>query len=1058
MCSNFCSKLQRFNHQQSVVKNNADSGYGVICLNKSDMSIESSKFMYNTAIEGGVLYVHNSTLDVHHSTYSYNRAIQAGVIASKHSSVTITNSKFNDNAAQHTGGVIHTYKHLYSIYSSTFTNNIAAAAAGVMHTTESILSISSSTFRNNSVTFDILMVLFESALSFANNGRSFGGVMQSSKTLFNITDSTFTDSSATSGGVIHANETSLNIANCNFTNNKAAVGGVMYTFDRSSLIVAGSILSHNTVDFGGVLITIGGSLNITNSIFNHNFGSLYTYSSNITFSGYMKFINCTEPPNKTNDVITHQEGGAITSYQSVLFFTGETSMLNNQANNGGAILATESTIVMYNKTIVANNRATNSDGGGIYLHQTNFEIKGNGTISQNHATRGGGIHASSSSIIVHQQGALQLLNNSAEKGGGTYFKVNTRLNLLKSVPSFSEKLEKLLMFIGNYAKYGGAMYVADDTNSAACTSTVVECFIQTLEIHRVLSEDLSIVNMIFNKNIASKYGSNLFGGLLHRCIPSPFAEIYLKQMVQYNGVTYIENITNITLDSIASLPVQICFCNNEGQPDCNYQPPIIKVEKGKTFTVSLVAVDQVNHTVNGDIISFLTSTNGNFGGGQQTQKVSRNCTDLIFNVFSPQDAERIMLYVDGPCGSSSSSIQNVNIQFLNCTCPVGFEPSDSVSSCECECHSVLSPYITKCDYATSSLVRVGTNLWITYINDTLVPGYVLHPYCPIDYCYLSTENVSINLNLPNGADMQCDHNRRGKLCGACQKHYSLSLGSSHCLPCHSHWPVVFVTIFLAAIVAGILLVVLLLALNMTVAIGLINSFIFYANIVSAGSSVFFPSSEPSFATVFVAWLNLDIGIDVCFFDGLDTYGKTWLQLAFPTYIISLVVLVIIVSEYSPRFARLIGKKDPIATLATLILLSYAKLLSITIAVLSFVVLHYPDGSRETLWFIDGNIKYFQGKHIALVLMVISIIIVGIPFTIVLFIWQWLVQIPEWKVFKWTRNTKLNAFISAYHAPYNSKHRYWAGLLLLVRVIVYITVAVTVSIDPQIPLIMIISVV
>ena len=47
--------------------------------------------------------------------------------------------------------------------------------------------------------------------------------------------------------------------------------------------------------------------------------------------------------------------------------------------------------------------------------------------------------------------------------------------------------------------------------------------------------------------------------------------------------------------------------------------------------------------------------------------------------------------------------------------------------------------------------------------------------------------------------------------------------------------------------------------------------------------------------IFVAWLNLDIGIDVCFIDGLDAYIKTWLQLAFPAYIISLIVMVIIVS-------------------------------------------------------------------------------------------------------------------------------------------------------------------
>ena len=185
----------------------------------------------------------------------------------------------------------------------------------------------------------------------------------------------------------------------------------------------------------------------------------------------------------------------------------------------------------------------------------------------------------------------------------------------------------------------------------------------------------------------------------------------------------------------------------------------------------------------------------------------------------------------------------------------------------------------------------------------------------------------------------------------------------------------------------------LLALNITVAVGLINSFIFYTNIVAANGAVFFPSSEPSFPTVFVAWLNLDLGIDVCFIEGLDAYAKTWLQLAFPVYIISLVVLIIIVSEYSPRFVRLVGKRDPIATLATLILLSYATLLSTTIRALSFAVIEYPDGSQETVWLLDGNVKYFQGKHAALAIVALLIILIGVPYTLLLFFWQWIVRAP-----------------------------------------------------------------
>ena len=93
--------------------------------------------------------------------------------------------------------------------------------------------------------------------------------------------------------------------------------------------------------------------------------------------------------------------------------------------------------------------------------------------------------------------------------------------------------------------------------------------------------------------------------------------------------------------------------------------------------------------------------------------------------------------------------------------------------------------------------------------------------------------VSIDLNKINGADAQCQFNRTGILFGACPFYFSLSLGSSWCLPCHHYWPLVLLTIILATIVAGVLLVTVLLVLNMTVADGSINSFILYANAVVA---------------------------------------------------------------------------------------------------------------------------------------------------------------------------------------------------------------------------------
>ena len=91
-------------------------------------------------------------------------------------------------------------------------------------------------------------------------------------------------------------------------------------------------------------------------------------------------------------------------------------------------------------------------------------------------------------------------------------------------------------------------------------------------------------------------------------------------------------------------------------------------------------------------------------------------------------------------------------------------------------------------------------------------------------------------------------------------------------------------------------------------------------------STFLPEGDTNPLTVFIAWLNLDLGIETCFFHGLDGYWKTWLQFVFPFYIWATILLIIYVSHCSQAVARIFGNNS-VPVLATLILLSYAKLLS-----------------------------------------------------------------------------------------------------------------------------------
>ena len=145
-----------------------------------------------------------------------------------------------------------------------------------------------------------------------------------------------------------------------------------------------------------------------------------------------------------------------------------------------------------------------------------------------------------------------------------------------------------------------------------------------------------------------------------------------------------------------------------------------------------------------------------------------------------------------------------------------------------------------------------------------------------------------------------------RLCGGCQLGFSLALGSPQCCECSNNYHLALLILFA---LAGLALVFFIKVLNLTVAEGTINGLIFYANIVQANQAVFFPPESvvglyP--VKVFIAWLNLDFGIMTCFFDGLDSYWKTWLQFVFSLYLWAIITLIIYLSHKFQSVAMILG--------------------------------------------------------------------------------------------------------------------------------------------------------
>ena len=977
------------------------SGRAVFSIFFSSLTISGCTFFYSKV---RVFYVQQSNISINECVFSSS---YSGVLYAEQSEVHDNGSIYYNTS--YTNNVSITESILLMIKSSVSIFSVSKLhmnrAIGMVVVTNGTLILNQCEMANNSVYY----VLYADNSTIIANNNSF----KSNSMVYSLLI------------IVLSNFT---VSNTTIANNIAARRDLMYfTLSKvqsyhSFIIIGNKAEAYSTVYLEESMVNISGKLE-----HNANFGTFFISNSEVIFFSASTFSNCASA-----SITSPYIGGAVKSVGSTLHFVGSASFLNNYSfKDGGAISASGSRLHVYGEVVIANNVAQNS-GGGLYLYQSLFLCLIHCSFSGNTASEGGAVHAIYSDIYLGNQieecinksmnASLLFINNYAKQGGGLSLEANTKLY---GPRKRSCKFE--IVFDYNVALIGEAIYIDDYTNLGACSRKYqAQCFLQTSLPGSHCDGFIRI------------HGSNtkttLFGGLLDRCIVNnEFTDVnYMK------GIMYLESATTNTNISglITSDPIQVCYCKGI-ETDCHHKFQSLSVKKGEEFTITLAAVDQVGHPIKATINSRPRLNDSFLSEGQQTQIIPSECSNVSFNVYSRHDSVELLISTSGPCEAREFSQTIVHINFTNCVCPIGFQVLyNHNTDCKCDCDSRIKPYLSTCN--TSHVVR-NSNIWIDYIKDE---GFFFHPECPYDYCLPPTLLVQIYLNGPvDESAVQCAFNRSGLLCGTCKPGFTLSLSSSRCILCQkSQWPRKFAAIVIGSFIAGIVLVAATLVLNLTVGLGTLNGLIFYANILAADTRSFLPLSEPSFFSVFIAWLNLDIGFDTCLFKGMDMYARTWLQFVFPTQVVTMLVLMILVSKYSAKFAQLIGKYNPVATLATLLLLSYTKILRATIEILSFAIIVYPDGRHKVVWLPDASIGYIKSKHFPLFLTGIITITIGLTYTVLLFSWQWLLKSPNKWVFKWITNTRLNLFMEANLAPYKANYRYWTGLLLFIRIILYLGIA------------------
>ena len=371
----------------------------------------------------------------------------------------------------------------------------------------------------------------------------------------------------------------------------------------------------------------------------------------------------------------------------------------------------------------------------------------------------------------------------------------------------------------------------------------------------------------------------MYGEMLHNCLAAQYTQ--RSRTIISGAFVFTQNKVTYKQPGFSKITTRACLCM-DGKPDCFTIFETKSHYPGETFNISVVVVGEELGTVNGTVYAhFLplqhSETQATLGSLQHLQRVGHDsCNVLKYSVFSARDLEVLVFtaqdvivseYLNPASAISIANNYNYTTQqgsvvigdddflllsvYLNITllpCPLGFMLSSQPA--ECVCHTTLQNHNISCTIDTQRVHRSST-VWVNAsFNGNYSDGAIVHKYCPFGYC--NPAELDVDLRYP---DTQCAFNHSGTLCGACQSGLSLALGTSQCLSCsNSH-----LSLLILFAVLGLTLVCVIKVLNLTVSEGAINGLIFYANIIGANQTIFFPPGETNLLTIFIAWLNLDFG-------------------------------------------------------------------------------------------------------------------------------------------------------------------------------------------------------
>ena len=461
--------------------------------------------------------------------------------------------------------------------------------------------------------------------------------------------------------------------------------------------------------------------------------------------------------------------------------------------------------------------------------------------------------------------------------------------------------------------------------------------------------------------------------------------------------------------STKSIPSKICQCDTSNKGNCTLRQ-LGSIYPGQTLKVNLTIPTLVSSNMSSLITVRVLSTS--------EEMCSIDDLTEIYQLKSNHECQEyrytIKYHTFKTCELYLRTQQlDTEIFFVRLNpCPPGFTLQNNA----CSCNPLLQlkgMAFKTCDINSGTITRPA-NSWILPMNSSNSShAYCISLNCPFDYClpYESQHDLSD----PNA---QCQYNRVGLLCGHCKEDLSAVFGSSRCKTCSD----TSLFIIIPALIIGIVLIMILFIFNLTIINGTVNIFIFYFDIVNINSSVYYSSHRSFF--------GLPYGIEICFYNGMTSYAKTWFGLMYPFFIISVAVVFIIASRYFSIVQRSTAHRA-LPVLATLFLLSYTGILQTVANVIyafSFIT-NIPSYQKSIVWSLDTNVCWNSAKFIVTFVICSLISLSLLVFHVVILLNRKLYRFKVINTFK--------PLLDIYLSPYRDSVFYWVGAQLLIRKIIFV---------------------